>query len=349
MLRPCRWVPTFLRNVSVPYPFGVGQGHGCYREGFNLTCNDTGHEPPRLFLDKKMTMQVLEISIQNNTARVLDTRVSASGIWRPTDGTSTNTTTGGDKENFFFTFNTDQEMMPYSLSTRNEFILTGCNLMAELSRASDGSILSVCASKKHQQCNGMGCCRSRISTYNKSNMPSQFICKWKWFNKGHGDDGESPPAYAFIAEEGWFKQGRVEEEGWWFHQDQGPDKDSKLLLQVPILLQWEVFSSSAAAHDIIKSCSRSDCHCPREVSASLCKSKHSYCKRGSRGGYTCHCSKGYDSEADANPYVSGGCRGRNNFATTGEQFQYWGSRSRRRRSCCLFSISLASQKHILVF
>lgn len=333
----------------MPYPFGVGQGHGCYREGFNLTCNDTGHEPPRLFLDKKMTMQVLEISIQNNTARVLDTRVSASGIWRPTDGTSTNTTTGGDKENFFFTFNTDQEMMPYSLSTRNEFILTGCNLMAELSRASDGSILSVCASKKHQQCNGMGCCRSRISTYNKSNMPSQFICKWKWFNKGHGDDGESPPAYAFIAEEGWFKQGRVEEEGWWFHQDQGPDKDSKLLLQVPILLQWEVFSSSAAAHDIIKSCSRSDCHCPREVSASLCKSKHSYCKRGSRGGYTCHCSKGYDSEADANPYVSGGCRGRNNFATTGEQFQYWGSRSRRRRSCCLFSISLASQKHILVF
>ncbi|KQK07900.1 hypothetical protein BRADI_2g38300v3 [Brachypodium distachyon] len=265
-----------------------------------------------------MTMQVLEISIQNNTARVLDTRVSASGIWRPTDGTSTNTTTGGDKENFFFTFNTDQEMMPYSLSTRNEFILTGCNLMAELSRASDGSILSVCASKKHQQCNGMGCCRSRISTYNKSNMPSQFICKWKWFNKGHGDDGESPPAYAFIAEEGWFKQGRVEEEGWWFHQDQGPDKDSKLLLQVPILLQWEVFSSSAAAHDIIKSCSRSDCHCPREVSASLCKSKHSYCKRGSRGGYTCHCSKGYDSEADANPYVSGGCRGRNNFATTGK-------------------------------
>ncbi|KQK07898.1 wall-associated receptor kinase 3 isoform X2 [Brachypodium distachyon] len=290
-------------NVSAPYPFGVGQGHDCYQEGFNLTCIDTGHEPARLFLDSDMVTQVLEISIRNNTVRVLDTGVVSTNISRPTEGNT------DEFEGSFELSTYGHEELPYSLSTHNELILTGCNLMAELSWESDGGIVSVCGSfcsyndiKQDDQCNGMGCCRTRISMYNNS-MRSQFKYKLKWFNKGDTapDREKSAPIHILIAEEGRFNQGQI---------------SSKLPsepVNIPILLQWEVLRGFSTA-SVVKS-SRSDC--PREVSDRLCRSKHSYCKRGSRGGYTCHCRTGYDGEPDANPYVSDGCKG-HNLSTTGK-------------------------------
>lgn len=266
--------------MSVPYPFGVGQGQDCYLEGFNLTCDDTGHEPPRLFLDSNMVTQVLEISTRNNTVRVLDTGVSTGRISSPTVGTV------AEIQGILDLSIHGHEEVPYSLSTHNELILTGCNLMAELSWASDGSIVSVCASfcsyndtKQDNGCNGMGCCRTRISQYS-NNVPSQFNYKLKWFNKGgaSSDDDKSPPANILIAKEGWFNQGRI--------SSTLPSEP----VNIPILLQWEVLRgfSLAPPANVIKS-SRLDC--PPEVSDSLCKSKHSYCKRGNRGGYTCHCKR----------------------------------------------------------
>ncbi|KQK07477.2 hypothetical protein BRADI_2g35965v3 [Brachypodium distachyon] len=267
-------------DMSVPYPFGVGQGQDCYLEGFNLTCDDTGHEPPRLFLDSNMVTQVLEISTRNNTVRVLDTGVSTGRISSPTVGTV------AEIQGILDLSIHGHEEVPYSLSTHNELILTGCNLMAELSWASDGSIVSVCASfcsyndtKQDNGCNGMGCCRTRISQYS-NNVPSQFNYKLKWFNKGgaSSDDDKSPPANILIAKEGWFNQGRI--------SSTLPSEP----VNIPILLQWEVLRgfSLAPPANVIKS-SRLDC--PPEVSDSLCKSKHSYCKRGNRGGYTCHCKR----------------------------------------------------------
>ncbi|KQK07893.1 wall-associated receptor kinase 2 isoform X2 [Brachypodium distachyon] len=292
-------------DVLVPYPFGVGQDHHCYWEGFNLTCHDTGNEPPRLFLDNNMTTQIVEISTRNNTVRTHGTSVIR--IPRPTDGT-----TGDGNLTIDLTIDGRREV-PYSLSAHNEFILTGCNLMAKLTGDSEPSVVSACASfcspedtkKQNDQCNGMGCCKAPISLYNNS-MPTGV--NYKWFDKGYGDDESPSDAYLLLAEEGWFDQRRVSSEllpeRWEFE------------LRTPVLLQWEVLHgfSSMASVDAVKS---SHPNCPPEVANSLCKSRHSYCKQGSRGGYSCHCNKGYDANPDSNPYISDGCRGRRKSFTTG--------------------------------
>jgi hypothetical protein len=58
---------TICGDVIVPYPFGLTAG--CYLPGFNLTCN-TSQTPPRLFLGDG-TLQVVDISLENSTVRVL--------------------------------------------------------------------------------------------------------------------------------------------------------------------------------------------------------------------------------------------------------------------------------------
>ncbi|KAM0926533.1 hypothetical protein ACQ4PT_003575 [Festuca glaucescens] len=87
-----------------------------------------------------------------------------------------------------------------------------------------------------------------------------------------------PPAYVFIAQEGWF-----DELG--FSGKLGPNLQppSRAALEVPMVLKWEVLSSN------------------QNCSGNICKSKHSYCKQGDRG-YTCHC----ESFFDGNPYVDDG-------------------------------------------
>ncbi|XP_024314588.1 wall-associated receptor kinase 5 [Brachypodium distachyon] len=280
-------------DMSVPYPFGVGQGQDCYLEGFNLTCDDTGHEPPRLFLDSNMVTQVLEISTRNNTVRVLDTGVSTGRISSPTVGTV------AEIQGILDLSIHGHEEVPYSLSTHNELILTGCNLMAELSWASDGSIVSVCASfcsyndtKQDNGCNGMGCCRTRISQYS-NNVPSQFNYKLKWFNKGgaSSDDDKSPPANILIAKEGWFNQGRI--------SSTLPSEP----VNIPILLQWEqVFPFGLSTGGVRQ---------PVQEQAQLLQA------RKQRRLYL-PLQKGYYGKPDANPYVSDGCPGRHNFSTTGK-------------------------------
>jgi hypothetical protein len=53
-------------GINISYPFGIEPG--CYRDGFNLTC-DHSYRPPNLFLGDG-TVEVLEISIPSGTVRV---------------------------------------------------------------------------------------------------------------------------------------------------------------------------------------------------------------------------------------------------------------------------------------
>ncbi|GJN34644.1 hypothetical protein PR202_gb23326 [Eleusine coracana subsp. coracana] len=65
-LRPdCK---TTCGNVSVPYPFGIQPG--CFRPGFNLTCDTSHHGSPRLLLGDG-SLRVVNIYPQNVTVRVL--------------------------------------------------------------------------------------------------------------------------------------------------------------------------------------------------------------------------------------------------------------------------------------
>nr|DAD29467.1 TPA_asm: hypothetical protein HUJ06_030935 [Nelumbo nucifera] len=43
-------------NITVPYPFGIGDDPSCYRDGFNLFCNNT-FTPPKLFVSNISNMR----------------------------------------------------------------------------------------------------------------------------------------------------------------------------------------------------------------------------------------------------------------------------------------------------
>ncbi|CAO2153044.1 unnamed protein product [Urochloa humidicola] len=100
---------TTCGNVQVPQPFGFGPDKRCYRPGFNLTC-DTSYDHPRLLLGDG-TLQVVDIFLPDSTVRVIHTL----------DFT-------------FDNFDLPDISEPYSLSTRNEFVLNGCGIEASRRR-----------------------------------------------------------------------------------------------------------------------------------------------------------------------------------------------------------------------
>lgn len=136
----------------------------------------------------------------------------------------------------------------------------------------------------------MGCCQSHISM-SMDGMPSMLNLVWN-VQKSDFANETPPPTYVFIAEEGWF-------DNLGFSGQLGPNlQPPSTEREIPIVLQWEVLSNKTI------NCSNGN----------ICNSKHSYCRNGDRGGYTCHCKETYHG----NPYE--GCKGGPKFVAIGQKW-----------------------------
>lgn len=65
--------PDKCGNVSIPYPFGIGEQCAAtsLSSYFNLTCNNTLHQPRPTVGDSELRFEITDISLKRGEIRVL--------------------------------------------------------------------------------------------------------------------------------------------------------------------------------------------------------------------------------------------------------------------------------------
>jgi hypothetical protein len=275
-------------HMRVPYPFGIGPPDaGCYLPGLNLTCDTSRRGAPRLLIGAgagAVGLQVVDIFLHNSTLRVVqsgDVAIGANGRGL---------------------FNGDlRDHGPYKLlSSENELVVTGCNVMATLLDRNSSIVMSACASFC-QDPNGpyvtamdMGSCKEPV--VGTRDEVAGYVQLTR-FSQNATMDEERQRTQVFVAENGWFDR----------HLNAslaGASLVEGAMSAVPLLLQWDVVDLERGRpppNEFDKWFSG----CPTDLALKICRSGNSTCYQS--GGYSCSCSEGYDG----NPYVNGteGCHG----------------------------------------
>ncbi|XP_040384192.1 wall-associated receptor kinase 2-like [Oryza brachyantha] len=266
--------PTKCGAMDIRHPFGIGDG--CYRDGFEIVCEDGGVPFLAAGADMK-PIQVTGLSVETAEARVM-----LPIAWQCFNSSDVVYSSSNGLVQF------DERGVYRISSTRNHLVVVGCNTMAYTENQPNAGddygydfftgCLCYCNSSRHASsgaCSGVGCCQVDI--------PPGLTDNSMVFDESYSHQSKlqfSPCDYAFL----------VEKESYSFSTgDLRMNVDRKM----PVTLDWAIRDGSL-------SCS----HAKANKSTYACVSDNSYCVDAKNGpGYICNCSRGYEG----NPYVPNGC------------------------------------------
>jgi hypothetical protein len=253
-------------DVDISYPFGVGDG--CFRQGFDLTC-DHSTKHPKLFFGNS-TIQVTGVAAGYFGA---STRIIFNLTTRP--GTNT------------YNMSWEPPTEGITISSDNYLYVAGCDFdvtLFEYGGMGDvvGSCMSRCAGKKAPTgvlCNGVGCClislprdlpgfRAKLVSTNTTATQSDWL---------------HPGIMAFVS----------------------PDYYEFSSNTTAIFSSWTNPSNIDDAVLNVVIVDQPSCESAKKNNASYACSNGSSCQNSSSrsGGYSCDCS----SYEQGNPYILDGC------------------------------------------
>jgi hypothetical protein len=273
--------PDKCGNVSIPYPFGIGDDCAAtsLSPSFTLVCNNSFQPPRPMFRNSSELVEIIDISLEHGEVRVY-----------------------GDVSYYCFTSNTtisDNNTAGFSLQstpflpsiTRNRFTVIGCNtlgLFGGYTHSNSDLYLAGCYSycqginstTDGAPCIGIGCCETAISP-NLTDFTALLINQsnvWSF----------NPCFYSMLVEVGWYSFRRQDLIG---HLGFIKERAKR---GVPVVGDWAIRNGT---------CPKDGAKAPKDYA---CVSTDSYCVSASNGpGYLCNCSQGYEG----NPYLSNGCQG----------------------------------------
>jgi len=269
--------PDKCGNVSIPYPFGIGEG--CFHEGFNVTCND---EDQAAYLGTQKTFKVFDIDLSHGEARVQ--KYIAFGC--DTDNEYTGLPKYDQESSFRYGHS-------FTISnTKNKFTAIGCATIAIIQGKNQHEYTSACGSfcsedsiENGTECTGMGCCQTSIPVSLRHYHISFLTVQGMNYS---AVKNFSPCSYAFVAEANWFKFNTSYAKSTTFGELYYGDGDRG----VPMVLDWVVDN---------KTCGEA-----KKMKSYACVAMNSSCIDAQNGlGYRCNCARGYEG----NPYLKGGCQG----------------------------------------